>query len=132
MDPRVRDHEACHGAAASLVGIEVDGYAFDRMGWDGWVGQTVLNHDALRALEGTYRDRLAVATLAFMPYVVLLGEPEGKGDMALVEAMRPHDHSARLWNWLVEQDARRLFRTDEFLEAFGAARDRIEQQLAEV
>jgi hypothetical protein len=61
-----RDHEACHGAAATLVGIEVDGYAFDRMGWDGWVGQTLLNHDALQALEGTYQDRLALATRSFM------------------------------------------------------------------
>ena len=129
IELRVRDHEAAHGAAATLVGIEVDGYAFDRMGWDGWLGQTLLNGEALRALEGSYHDRLAVASLAFMNYVVLLGEPEGKGDMALVEAMRPHDYSPQLWKWIVKQNARQLVRSAGFGAAFAAASERIERQL---
>ena len=130
-DPGVVDHEACHGAAALLVGIAVDGYAFDGMGWDGWLGQTLLSGHALRALEGGYRDRLAIATLAFMPYVVLLGEPEGKGDMALVDAMQPHGYSGKLWRFIVEEDARRLYRSERFHPAFAEAVERIERQLAD-
>jgi hypothetical protein len=123
-------HEAAHGAAALLIGIAVDGYAFDRMAWDGWIGQTLLNGAALRALEGSYRDRLAIATLAYMPYVVLLGEPEGKSDIGLVEAMRPSRYSREIWRWVVMQNARRLFLSADFEPAFASSSAKIEQQMA--
>jgi len=62
-----------------------------------------------------------------MPYVVLFDEPEGSSDVGVVEAMRPTGYSADLWRWLVEQNARLLFVSEGFAEAFVAARDRIEQ-----
>jgi hypothetical protein len=58
---------------------------------------TLLNDRALRGLEGGYPDRLAIATLCYMPYVVLLGEPEGRSDMALVDDMAPTGYGRSLW-----------------------------------
>ena len=104
---------------------------FDRMGWDGWLGQTLLSGHALQALEGRYQDRLAMATLAFMPYVVLLREHRSDGDMALIDAMQPSGYNRALWGWLVEENARRLFRSERFHAAFAEAVDRIERQLAD-
>jgi hypothetical protein len=72
--------------------------------------------------------RIALATLSFMPYVVLFQEPEGSSEMGLVEAMRPHDYSAQAWRFVVEHHARRLFNSAAFDEVFTEARAQIEQQ----
>jgi hypothetical protein len=65
-----------------------------------------------------------------MRCVVILGQPEGKGDISLVDAMQPHDYSRELWRFIVAEDARRLFRSEGFGAAFAEAAERNERQLA--
>jgi hypothetical protein len=79
-----------------------------------------------RSLEG----RKAMGVIAYIPRLVLLGDPWGASDDKLVCDLCPKDHDLRLWCWFIEQAASRVFGTQGFLEAFGVARDRIEERLA--
>jgi hypothetical protein len=80
---------------------------------------------------GSFEGRRTMAVIAFIPQIALFGDPWSVNDDKLVCDLCPTDHDLRLWVWIVEHEARRVFGTQEFSEAFAAARDRIEQQLAE-
>ena len=69
-----------------------------------------------------------LGVIAYIPRLVLFDEPWGVDDDKLVCDVCPTDHDLRVWLWILEQDARRVFGHGPFLEAFGAARDRIEQR----
>jgi hypothetical protein len=123
----IEDHEAAHGAAASVLGVRVDDVEFDSWGLNGFHGRTTLNEEDLMHL-GSFEGRKTMAVIAFMPQVVLFGDPWSVNDDKLVCDLCPKDHDLRLWLWIVEHEARRVFGAQEFLEAFGVARDRIEQR----
>jgi hypothetical protein len=119
-DPRDRDHEAAHEAAAKLLGIELEPAEFDRMGWDGWTGRVRLTAAARERLTGSFQDRLAVAIVAIMPSVAILGDNAGcRGDDALVLAVCPADWAANEWWFYARRQAEKKMASDEFGEAFG-------------
>jgi hypothetical protein len=126
----IEDHEAAHAAAATVLGVGVDSFEFDSWGLDGFHGRTMLSHDDLTGLD-SFEFRRTLGVIAYMPRLALLDDPWGVNDDALVLDLCPTGYGAWSWVWTIEQGARRVFQTDGFREAFGAARDRIEQQLAE-
>jgi hypothetical protein len=128
-DPRAVDHEASHMAAAKLLGIELEPVEFDRMGWDGWTGRVRLTPAAKERLTGSFEDRLAVAVVAIMPSVVILGDEEGsRGDDALVLEVCPGGWAASVWEFYVRRRAQKLMASAEFGQAFGEAVAEIESE----
>jgi hypothetical protein len=126
----IEDHEAAHAAAATVLGVGVDSFEFDSWGLDGFHGRTHLSEEDLLRL-GSFEGRKAMAVIVFVPRLALLDDPWGVNDDALIDDPCPTDYELRVWRWIVEQSALRVFATQEFAEAFAAARDRIEQQQAE-
>jgi hypothetical protein len=120
----IEDHEAAHGAAAAVLGVRVDDVEFDSWGLDGFHGRTHLNHEDLAGLE-SFEFRKTLGVIAYVPRLALLDDPWGVKDAVLVDELCPSGHDLRLWRWIVEHDARRVFGTQDFAEAFAAARDRI-------
>lgn len=129
-DPQTIAHEAVHLAAASLLGLEVEPVQWGSAVFDGFLGQVRLTDAARQELVGTYGDRLRYATVAMLPSVAIFRAEGCESDMALIEAMRPTGYSRELWGWLVGQNARRLFLSEEFDRALAEAAARINQQMA--
>jgi hypothetical protein len=121
-DRRVRDHEAAHMGAAKVVGIELEPAEFDHAGWDGWTGRVRLTAAARERLTGSFEDRLAVAVIAIMPSVAILGDEEAsRSDDALVLEVCPRDWSLPLWEFHARRQAQKVMASDEFGQAFGDA-----------
>ena len=80
-------------------------------------------------LTGTYYERLAVATVAMAPSLVMFDD-NSRGDAALVDSMCPSDYSLRMWRFIVEHHARKQIGSEAFGDAFGKAEAQIEEQLA--
>jgi hypothetical protein len=127
--PEIIGHEAVHMALAALVGLEVEPARFDTMGWDGWLGRVMLTEAERDRLEGTFGDRLKIATVAIAPSLVVFND-NSSGDAALVDAMCPSDYEILLWRFIVETSARKQISSDAFGDAFSKAEAAIEEQLA--
>jgi hypothetical protein len=127
IDRRVRDHEAAHMGAAKVLGIELEPAEFDHAAWDGWTGRVRLTAAARERLTGSFEDRLAVAVIAIMPSVAILGGEEGsRSDDALVLEVCPRDWALSLWEFYVRRRAQELMASAEFGQAFGKAIAEIE------
>jgi len=82
-----------------------------------------------RPTQGTFDDRLQVATVAMAPSLVMFND-NSNGDAALVDSMCPSDYELRLWRFIVEHHASKQISSDAFGDAFGKAEATIEEQLA--